>query len=196
MFAVGRIFLFILFCVSKTCGIFLQFNCIDIYPGVYIRGKTVKSKTCNSHIDCAVFCLDNDIIWLSALLHGKDQECHCYEEQADMTKRIADPSSTYMSLNEEGRSYKNCYEIYQCFSRGNGVYNITLSSGEQREVYCDMDLGGWITIQNRYDGKLLFNRSYMEYENGFGSVNGEHWLGLKYIHDIEYIRTTPRKDPP
>lgn len=37
--------------------------------------------------------------------------------------------------------------------------------------------GGWTVIQNRQDGSLDFNRTWQEYREGFGSPQGEHWLG-------------------
>uniref|UniRef100_A0A182IR74 Fibrinogen C-terminal domain-containing protein n=1 Tax=Anopheles atroparvus TaxID=41427 RepID=A0A182IR74_ANOAO len=43
---------------------------------------------------------------------------------------------------------------------------------------------GWIVIQRRYAGRIDFNRSWAEYCNGFGNVNGEHWLGLRNVHEI------------
>ena len=51
-------------------------------------------------------------------------------------------------------------------------------------AYCDMvtDDGGWIVIQRRVDGSLPFNRTFEEYENGFGDPSGEFWYGLRNIY--------------
>ncbi|VDI57829.1 Hypothetical predicted protein [Mytilus galloprovincialis] len=37
-------------------------------------------------------------------------------------------------------------------------------------------------IQRRFNGKINFNRTWKDYEYGFGTINGEHWLGNDKIH--------------
>lgn len=53
-------------------------------------------------------------------------------------------------------------------------------------VNCDMetDGGGWIVIQRRNAnlGKVDFFRSWTDYEDGFGNLDGEFWIGLKNIY--------------
>ena len=52
-------------------------------------------------------------------------------------------------------------------------------------VYCDMetDGGGWIVIQRRVPGGTEnFTRNWQDYENGFGDLSSEFWLGLRNIH--------------
>ncbi|XP_055642212.1 microfibril-associated glycoprotein 4-like [Toxorhynchites rutilus septentrionalis] len=58
------------------------------------------------------------------------------------------------------------------------------------EVYCDQDYedGGWMVIQNRYDGSVHFYRGWNDYENGFGELLGEFWIGLKRIHELTYSK--------
>ena len=52
------------------------------------------------------------------------------------------------------------------------------------EAYCDTSNGGggWLVVQRRQDGSVDFNRTWMEYEDGFGTLTGEFWYGLKALH--------------
>ena len=67
------------------------------------------------------------------------------------------------------------------------VYNINNFCGDcelAAEGYCDAvsDGGGWLVVQRRQDGSVDFNRGWVEYEEGFGSLTGEFWYGLRPLH--------------
>jgi len=58
-------------------------------------------------------------------------------------------------------------------------------------VRCDMESrgGGWTVIQRRQDGSVSFNRTWAEYREGFGEMNGgEFWLGNEKIHFLTRAR--------
>lgn len=51
-------------------------------------------------------------------------------------------------------------------------------------VYCDFSDGNLLVIQRREDGLQKFDRSWLEYKFGFGSLYGDFWLGNEAIHLI------------
>ncbi|CAC5424786.1 Fibrinogen-like protein 1,Fibrinogen-like protein A,Ryncolin-2,Ryncolin-4,Ficolin-2,Ryncolin-1,Ryncolin-3,Ficolin-1,Fibroleukin [Mytilus coruscus] len=73
-----------------------------------------------------------------------------------------------------------------------GVYRIYPTTGKGFKVYCDMktDGGRWTVLIRRMDGSQNFNKKWIEYENGFGDLNQEFWLGNKYLHILTSIKNT------
>ena len=69
--------------------------------------------------------------------------------------------------------------------------------------YCDMttDDGGWIVVQrNRKSSQLSF-KNWREYEDGFGDLNNDFWVELKFIQTLiptdqwEMIKRMTRPGP-
>ena len=54
----------------------------------------------------------------------------------------------------------------------------------ETEAYCDTSNGGggWLVVQRRQDGSVDFNRTWVEYEGGFGKLTSEFWYGLRALH--------------
>ncbi|XP_022530175.2 microfibril-associated glycoprotein 4 [Astyanax mexicanus] len=89
----------------------------------------------------------------------------------------------------------DCEDIYNNGSVQSGVYTIYPSGPEDGlQVYCDMGCdeydsrkdGKWTVIQKRVDGSVNFFRRWVEYKNGFGSPEGEYWLGLENLFLLTY----------
>ncbi|KAM4652830.1 fibrinogen-like protein 1 [Discoglossus pictus] len=82
---------------------------------------------------------------------------------------------------------RDCAEIYKQGIRDNGIYTIQpIPLRQPFEAYCDMvtDGGGWTVFQRRQDGTVDFNRTWHDYKLGFGSPQGEHWLGNENLHSL------------
>ncbi|XP_061180235.1 serine-rich adhesin for platelets-like [Saccostrea echinata] len=64
------------------------------------------------------------------------------------------------------------------------VMQYQFQDGKIVDIPCLNDTYHWIVIQRRIDGSVDFYRNWTEYENGFGSVNSEIWLGNQYINEL------------
>ncbi|XP_059158306.1 angiopoietin-related protein 2-like isoform X3 [Physella acuta] len=61
---------------------------------------------------------------------------------------------------------------------------VVLENG--RIVMCDTetDGGGWIVMQRRVIGDVNFQRNWYDYKHGFGSYNGDFWLGNELVSNL------------
>uniref|UniRef100_A0A803SQ74 Angiopoietin like 6 n=1 Tax=Anolis carolinensis TaxID=28377 RepID=A0A803SQ74_ANOCA len=59
------------------------------------------------------------------------------------------------------------------------------------QAWCDQeyDGGGWTVLQRRQDGSVNFFVTWQHYKNGFGNLEGEHWLGLDSIYWLTHQDT-------
>ncbi|XP_059217749.1 ficolin-1-like, partial [Stomoxys calcitrans] len=83
---------------------------------------------------------------------------------------------------------RNCAEITACTKRS-GYYNVTvLVEGYPKSylVECDAHTegGGWTVIQRRQDGSVDFYRTWDNYKNGFGNIEGEFFIGLDRLYAL------------
>ena len=81
---------------------------------------------------------------------------------------------------------KNCADKYNSGKRSNGVYSINPDGSGAFSIFCDQTTagGGWTVFQKRLDGSVDFYLNWINYKTGFGSLNGEFWLGLDKIHRL------------
>ncbi|RVE61077.1 hypothetical protein OJAV_G00167040 [Oryzias javanicus] len=79
----------------------------------------------------------------------------------------------------------DCHDMFLRGETTSGVYTIQPGQSEPFSVFCEMTAdGGWTVIQRRQDGSVDFDQLWQAYEKGFGSLDGEFWLGLQNIHSI------------
>lgn len=89
---------------------------------------------------------------------------------------------------------KNCAELYKSGQRNSGVYTIDPDGSGAFDVFCDQKAagGGWTVIQKRLDGSVDFQRGWNDYKRGFGSLNGEFWLGLDKMNRLTTTKSRLR----
>ncbi|XP_034100376.1 angiopoietin-related protein 3-like [Drosophila albomicans] len=69
-----------------------------------------------------------------------------------------------------------------CLNLSAGKQKIQIGNGSPFDVFCDWS--GWMTIQQRKDGSISFDRNWENYAFGFGDLEGDFWLGLDKLHQI------------
>ncbi|XP_042204794.1 angiopoietin-related protein 1-like isoform X1 [Homarus americanus] len=97
--------------------------------------------------------------------------------------------------NDDKRKYleyppmpRDCKDVFDLGFMENGVYRIQPPGLSSREVYCDHHTagGGWTVMvaRRKQPRHISFNRSWHEYEVGFGDPSKEYWIGLKGLHAL------------
>ncbi|XP_033640221.1 coagulation factor VIII-like isoform X2 [Asterias rubens] len=99
----------------------------------------------------------------------KQKRCQSTQQVGPMKGKLRD----CQALLDAGHKLDGIYTIYP-YQNDTGI-----------KVFCDMKSDtGWIVIQRRYDGSVNFKRSLADYKDGFGSMNGEFWLGNEILHKL------------
>ena len=67
-----------------------------------------------------------------------------------------------------------------------GVYYIDPDGLGEFKVFCDQTTagGGWTVFQKRFDGTVDFFRTWDDYRQGFGNLNGEFLVRLDKIYRL------------
>ena len=87
----------------------------------------------------------------------------------------------------------NSSDIHDCSDLPNGSPS-GIYATQHGDVFCDMDTdgGNWTVFQRR-NADLKphenFQLGWKSYQVGFGSLTGEHWLGLDFIHELTKNRS-------
>lgn len=75
----------------------------------------------------------------------------------------------------------------QLESPGLTSYQVVFPTDDSTPPYlCDTNTegGGWVVIQRRSTGTVDFFQSWASYKTGFGSLDGDFWLGNERIHNL------------
>ncbi|KAI8489367.1 hypothetical protein Bbelb_328100 [Branchiostoma belcheri] len=135
--------------------------------------------------------LDPDICESLLSVEREDQAHNDKPYPGDSDSQPPQPDLVSLALSGRTNYFSDCSEIHTALSLFNavssGVHDIKpVGLTSPISVYCDQttDGGGWTVIQRRFDGSIDFNRPYNAFVYGFGSANGEQWLGLENMYRL------------
>ncbi|KAG0717566.1 Ficolin-2 [Chionoecetes opilio] len=84
---------------------------------------------------------------------------------------------------------RHCKDLLNSGDTGSGLRLVYPYPGQPHHhvtVFCDhtVDGGGWTVFQRRTNDSIRqdFYRTWIEYQLGFGDLQGEFWLGLDLLH--------------
>ncbi|XP_042234279.1 angiopoietin-1-like isoform X1 [Homarus americanus] len=101
------------------------------------------------------------------------------EETNNLERRLQNPSR---------RVVNDCEDVFREGGRESGVYTIYPNSSPAGvRVYCEVQEGrSWTVflVRHRQTPQENFTRSWQDYKEGFGDLEGEHWLGNEKLNAL------------
>ncbi|XP_062120875.1 angiopoietin-related protein 7 [Drosophila sulfurigaster albostrigata] len=138
--------------------------------------------------------------------------CHCNSRQSELQRRLMDELQEFDNLTwqyieeyEHDLSTLKVANILQelidrnitghlpylrsCPDR-QGIFKIKVNALEPFSVLCDAKIAGpgWIVVLKRFDGSINFFRNWKQYQQGFGDLSSEFFIGLEKLHAITYAK--------
>ena len=88
--------------------------------------------------------------------------------------------------------FRACLDLLNNGYTESGKYETKPYLNATKTVYCDQDTegGGWtVFLRNAY-GLVTFNKTWIEYKNGFGNVEYDFWLGNEFMYNVTTLYNT------
>lgn len=108
------------------------------------------------------------------------------DQIAEMKLAIREKRKTFTEL--KAKADKCFLKTSSCIPFGNssGIHQISLPGIGSFDVLCNNGVAGpgWIVIQQRINGWEDFDRNWANYSTGFGSLDGDFFMGLEKIHRL------------
>ncbi|XP_060588402.1 microfibril-associated glycoprotein 4-like [Ruditapes philippinarum] len=177
----------IIFCIVLTFGTVFSAPAGNLYipilklipnDNTHLENELDNQCVTKEHINEIIGNLSN---------HSKDAIGSNYATKADIAElnRKLDNISE-MIMKQINQMPIDCEDIQKEDYQTTGVYTIYPYGGPKGiSVRCDMDtsIGGWTVIQRRVSDSNFYQNWDM-YERGFGELDGNFWLGNRFIHLI------------
>ncbi|KAK6311720.1 hypothetical protein J4Q44_G00173840 [Coregonus suidteri] len=81
--------------------------------------------------------------------------------------------------------WRYCQHVLDSGETTNGIYLLhPQSTNRLLQAWCEQTKaqGGWTVIQKRQDGSVNFFRTWEQYKQDFGNLDGDYWLGLEHLY--------------
>jgi len=109
------------------------------------------------------------------------------EQVAALASSIEQYSLASAAKEQDMGLPKDCAAL-QKLGGSSGSSTVYPDGEHQKTVRCEQDLhgGGWtvLILRQQQEPQLNFRRDFDEYEEGFGDVSGEHWIGLETMQQL------------
>ncbi|TNN40047.1 Angiopoietin-related protein 2 [Liparis tanakae] len=96
-----------------------------------------------------------------------------------------DPSFISFPVTKTPGPWRDCQHVQESGETTSGIYLLRPQSANRLlQAWCEQSRaeGGWTVIQRRQDGSVNFFRTWEQYKQGFGNLDGEYWLGLEHLY--------------
>ncbi|XP_067333437.1 angiopoietin-related protein 6 isoform X3 [Channa argus] len=101
------------------------------------------------------------------------------------TNTPTDPPFISFTVTKTPGPWRDCQHALDSGETTSGIY-LLRPEGTDRllQAWCEQSYahGGWTVIQRRQDGSVNFFRTWEQYKQGFGNLDGEYWLGLEHLY--------------
>ncbi|XP_012935342.1 ficolin-1 [Aplysia californica] len=85
---------------------------------------------------------------------------------------------------QENWGPKDCESVSTARGNQDQYKVVTWSNGKRVPCEGTIDGGRWTIIQRRMNGRIDFDRTWVDYRMGFGDLHGDYWLGLDDMADL------------
>uniref|UniRef100_A0A4W6FYA0 Fibrinogen C-terminal domain-containing protein n=1 Tax=Lates calcarifer TaxID=8187 RepID=A0A4W6FYA0_LATCA len=96
-----------------------------------------------------------------------------------------DPPFISFPVTKTPGPWRDCQHVLESGENTSGIYLLRPQSANRlMQAWCEQSRaqGGWTVIQRRQDGSVNFFRTWEQYKQGFGNLDGEYWLGLEHLY--------------
>ncbi|XP_029014995.1 angiopoietin-related protein 6 [Betta splendens] len=96
-----------------------------------------------------------------------------------------DPPFISSPVTKAPGPWRDCQHALESGETSSGIYLLHLQAANRLlQAWCEQSRahGGWTVIQRRQDGSVNFFRTWEQYKQGFGNLDGEYWLGLEHLY--------------